>query len=271
VTKIASTVIIVLLTIPVAATGAFYPPVGPDPAAPPGTAEGSGIQSGAFTYAAGDYITFDSIFITNEPTNTSDPDNDSDWFGVGLFNATAPFAPSLELTVIGDVGGASSWLPIDGGAGVTGPNGDSFLSQTDYYKTTGAGTYSLPNTYAGQSVKFGIGVFDLNNASGASALLVDNILWTDSTGAVTKGFWDFDAPADPWSTEGFFYPDGGPAGLFEVLPDTALPEVTKPGSGNYAYLSTFEDELPVPAPTPVILLASGLILFVGSRRRSSHS
>jgi len=261
--RIASLLVILLLTIPMESFGAFYPPIPPGPGAPVGTTEGSGIQSGTFTYATGDYITFDSIFITNEPTNTLDPDHDNDWFGVGLFDATGF---QVDFLLIGDIVATPAWSTINSGTGVTGPHGDFFTSQTDHYDLSGAGQYFLPAAYAGQSVRFGIGVFDLNNFSEASALLVDDIALRNSSGTILQS-WDFDSPADPWSSGGFFYPDGGPAGVFEVLPDTALSGVTKPGTGNYAYFSTFEDQLPIPVPSALILLGSGLIGFVVLKRR----
>lgn len=249
------------LSLPSLAMAAFYQPI---PGMFPGTTEGSGISSATFTAVGGSTITFNYNFISGE--YSSGGVEVDDLFGAGLLDpVTGNFLGIGSIITVSSAGMSD----IDGGSTVYGPEGDYFIGQT------GSLTYSytVPTELNGADVQFAIGVFDVEDTEVASAVLIDNV-------SLLGG--DFED--DPFSLYGYFVGgmipptgvgegplDGGPAGLFDWSGNESFDldsSITEPGSGSFAYISTYDAELPpVPVPGAVWLLGSGLIGLVGVRRK----
>ncbi len=222
-----------------------------DPSYPADTFEGSGFASKSFTAAGGATITFSYNFISREVSAGGNDVND--WFGVALMDARD--GSVLDVQQIGDVFG-STWTPINNWNPVIGPEGDVFFAQTGI----NSGSYVIPSAYHGSNVILGIGVFDLVDPVLPSALLIDNINLAGG---------DFET--DPFDTSGYFGSSdsyAGPTGLFEWMATGSGPiGVDEPGSGSFAYISTFAGPLaPVPIPSTISLLGIGLLGLVGMSR-----
>lgn len=120
-----------------------------------GATNGSGIKQ-SITVAAGDVVTFNFDFATNETPNV--PFNDFGFVSV---------APTSSLGVLADTNSPSS------------PTNPLFGINADFSRETGYLSYAVKFTSAG-TYTLGFGVVNVGDTSTTSGLLLDNVVETSS-------------------------------------------------------------------------------------------